>query len=511
MRKLTCVLMACTIMALQGCYKNDIKELRNDVDDLKQQLKNYETLMSAINNRVYVTGYTAQTGSYTINFSDGSSIKVRNTSAFITISEDGTWIIDGVDTGKPSVGHSPEVKVGFNGHWFIDGEDTGIPAEGQNGLDAPAIVSISLVDGIMTFTFSNGESISINAAAPAVSITVPAGGFNVSKWKWLRIQPQISYADEANIAWIIGNDTISRDKNLLHVFSAPGTYDVKLVAYNAVGSNAQTVSIQVADQSYTNGVFKVYEFLPGPGQQVNKLPLWTEGETAADMALKAENTLKANGMITLGAYGGYVVMGFDHVIMNNADKRDFLIKGNAGTNNAEPGIIMVSYDANGNGLPDDEWYEIAGSEYNNPATIHNYEITYHKPDPLNGDVRWTDNQGGEGFVLRNTFNTQASYYPLWHEANTLTFKGTLLPKTATNTATPPAQYWVLPAYGWGYADNHANTHADAKIDLNWAVDKNGNSVKLKGIDFIKVYTGLNQDAGWLGETSTEVTGVEIYN
>ncbi|MFV0220190.1 hypothetical protein OBK23_11010 [Empedobacter falsenii] len=31
-------------------------------------------------------------------------------------------------------------------------------------------------------------------------------------------------------------------------------------------------------------------------------------------------------------------------------------------------------------------------------------------------------------------------------------------------------------------------------------------VKLLGIDFIKVYTATNQEAGWLGEISTEVAG-----
>lgn len=34
----------------------------------------------------------------------------------------------------------------------------------------------------------------------------------------------------------------------------------------------------------------------------------------------------------------------------------------------------------------------------------------------------------------------------------------------------------------------------------------GQPAMLDGIDFIKVYTGLNQYCGWLGETSTGVTG-----
>ena len=40
---------------------------------------------------------------------------------------------------------------------------------------------------------------------------------------------------------------------------------------------------------------------------------------------------------------------------------------------SEPGIVLVSKDTNGNGLADDEWYELAGSEYNSPATTKNIQ------------------------------------------------------------------------------------------------------------------------------------------
>ena len=67
-------------------------------------------------------------------------------------------------------------------------------------------------------------------------------------------------------------------------------------------------------------------------------------------------------------------MGFDHTILNVPGKRDFRVLGNAFFGNAnkeayeggscEPGIIMVAYDANRNGRPDeDEWYEIEGSAH----------------------------------------------------------------------------------------------------------------------------------------------------
>jgi hypothetical protein len=62
------------------------------------------------------------------------------------------------------------------------------------------------------------------------------------------------------------------------------------------------------------------------------------------------------------------------------------------------------------------------------------------------------------------------------------------------------------SYDYGYADNAPNNDEASNIDMSWAVDKNGKYVKLPGIDFIKVYTGINQEAGWLGEVSTEVAG-----
>ncbi|UKJ08313.1 PKD domain-containing protein [Solitalea lacus] len=260
-------------------------------------------------------------------------------------------------------------------------------------------------------------------------------------------------------------------------------------------------------------ITQVFEYLPAPGQFINTLPAYASGDNAQTMAAKVATSLvgKTNGLVCLGGYGGYLIVGFDHTISNVANARDFKVYTNAFANNAEPGIVMVAYDANGNGLPDDTWYELAGSEYYKPGTIKNYQITYSKPNPLNGNVAWTDNQGGSGFIKRNSYHTQASYYPLW-AGSQLTFTGTKIPNNAYDSNPDPvAQSWVLPAYPWGYADNQINTHADATFDIAWAVDANGQPVNLSGINFIKIYTAVNQEAGWLGETSTEIAGIEDLN
>jgi hypothetical protein len=239
----------------------------------------------------------------------------------------------------------------------------------------------------------------------------------------------------------------------------------------------------------------------------------------------------ARGLVTLGAYGGYIVFGFDHLVENRHGKYDFTIWGNAYYTNpnppawgsCEPGIVMVSYDENGNGLPDDPWYELAGSEYYKPETIKNYEITYYKPDsdkiptpdpsfPFLSDtsyIKWTDNQGYVGYVIRNTAHLQP-YYPQWFGADSLVFEGNKLTNNGV-ALNDTSYYFIQYAYPWGYVDNHPNGNIRSFFDIGWAVDAQGNKVDLPGIHFVKVYTGVNQYCGLWGETSTEVMGAEDFH
>ncbi|MCL1941969.1 MAG: T9SS type A sorting domain-containing protein [Candidatus Azobacteroides sp.] len=291
-------------------------------------------------------------------------------------------------------------------------------------------------------------------------------------------------------------------------------------------------SIVKAQSPYIN---KVYEYRPAPGQFVNELPKYEAGNTREDMNRKAEESISGENkiLISLGAYGGYVVFGFDHPIVNVPGESDFKIWGNAffaasnpnsGTSrdggSCEPGIVMVSYDANGNGFPDDEWYELAGSEYDHSETIKNYRLTYYKPDenkvkvPMPGYpylndityIKWESNQGDEGYVYRNVYHRQP-YYPQWINDETLTFEGTKLADNYVDES-GTGSYYVQYAYPWGYADNYPNNDDRSNFNIDRAVDADGNPVHLPGIHFVKVYTAVNQYCGWLGETSTEIMGAE---
>ena len=262
----------------------------------------------------------------------------------------------------------------------------------------------------------------------------------------------------------------------------------------------------------------VFEYMPAPGQFVNKLPEYKEGDTFETMAKKAEEKIAGDrgGLISLGGFGGYVVVGFDHTIENVPGKADFAVLGNAYAGNSEPGIVMVSADINKNGKPDDPWYELAGSEHDNEKTIQNYEITYYRPDENKTPVphpslfyvtdaayiKWTANVNGEGYVYKTTFHQQ-SYYPQWIDSDKMQFIGTRLP----DNNTVDNDTYTLHSYDWGYADNMPNNSSGAQFDIDWAVDTNRKKVHLDGIDFVKIYTGVNQFNGRIGESSTEVSGV----
>lgn len=256
----------------------------------------------------------------------------------------------------------------------------------------------------------------------------------------------------------------------------------------------------------------VDEYRPAPGQFVNVLPELTAADNAETAAKKCSESIagRRNGYsVTLGAYGGYITFHFDHSVINVAGEPDLRIYGNAHPGSSEAGIVMVSKDENGNGKPDDIWYELSGSADVDSVgkVIYDYEITY-KPNPMN-DIPWTDNKGKTGTVERivlEEYPREQEYYPLWIKED-LTFKGTLLPK---NSYTNKDGWWLQNSFRYGYVDNVSNSDKP-DFDIDNAVDANRNAVKLDKIDFVRVYNGLNDKCprrNWVGELSTEVSGAE---
>ena len=309
---------------------------------------------------------------------------------------------------------------------------------------------------------------------------------------------RISYSYYSHV-WMIGEDTISTTDSFKHQFTKAGTYVVSYTGTNSAGTIKQNFTVNVEAIIRSGGaspfVTTMFEYMPAPGQFINKSP----GNMESANAILGNK----NSMVTLGAWGGYIVLGFDHTVLNKTGD-DIQVYGNAFTNWSEPGIVWVMQDENANGKPDDTWYELKGSAYGTGDYKTHYEVTYTRPDSPDKDVPWKDNAGNTGFVKKNQFHKQA-YYPEWITSNSYTLKGSWL-KSKVDRTNP--SYVISPAFGWGYADDIANASGGGKVDIANAVDDKGNTKTLKGIDFIKIQTAVLDDGGWLGEVSTEVTGVE---
>ena len=266
----------------------------------------------------------------------------------------------------------------------------------------------------------------------------------------------------------------------------------------------------------------VFEYTPAPGQFINEDKSGFKGvTTAAEAAAYALQRLNAEKYVSLGGFGGYIVVGFDHSI-DNYGGYDFAIKGNSFDGSSEPGIVWVMQDENGNSKPDDTWYELKGSETGKEETIQDYSVTYFRPTEANAAVKWEDNLGNEGEISRVPSHKQDNYYPDWIKEDSYTLSGTRL-KARNYDKSDNGSMWINPPYDWGYADNNSpidqltdeeNTEAKAipnHFRISDAIDNKGKKVELKHIDFIKVQTGVNAQSGWLGELSTEVFSIYDCN
>ncbi len=415
--------------------------------------------------------------------------------------------------------------------------------------------------------------------------------------------------------------TITTTRAAIFDFDNSGTQDAKY-GYGVVELYGDLTEITIKRSGYSGQCMinvptptaqragtGLVAFLPAAGQFVN------EGANSSGwggaFTKKNANTLKGivegyvSTGVSLGSFGGYVVMDFGAPakdangkvtggIFNDAANAygvDFTLYGNAMGTWAEPGCVQVSQDGS-------TWYTLAGSlHYQTPTytvaadetvtdedgnvlpgyktvtvsksgAIWNYSVTYENPVPdddslATGETGTTGknvvysytglSENGKGRVLFNNWHRH-NYFPLLNNyfvgVNGHTaldgIVNTISPLALGNYAsyTPKASSTVgakltmsgvrlMPAsnstapdtFLFGYADCHPNgTLSTVQVnpyttgrtgndnsngdpmDLSWAVDDNGNPVSLTSVRYVRVYTGVMQMNGIMGESSTEVLG-----
>ena len=320
-----------------------------------------------------------------------------------------------------------------------------------------------------------------------------------------------------------------------------------------------------------------YAFLPAPGQFTNEGMTtggWGTAYTSNDTLKGLKGTTVSTG-VSLGYFGGYVVFDFGYVTEGAETKGalqddpshpygiDFIVYGNAITNNSEPGCVQVSYDGQ-------VWYDLAGSMHYDPATQWNYKVTYVNPTPgdnpnsgtgTKANVNYSINSSTTlgGTVVTNPFHNHA-WFPLeanyfgdngidfargatrfpfaeylknqtitvmnvpYQNTDTLTLTGVLLDGVTSNTSA---------ATTFGYFDCHQNgnnigtatnpytgsssaTGGDG-MDLAWAVYSSGTNKGLpisstimeKGFRFVRCYNGVARNQNPFGEIGPEVCGIVV--
>ena len=417
--------------------------------------------------------------------------------------------------------------------------------------------------------------------------------------------------------------TITTTRAAIFDFDNSGTQDAKY-GYGVVELYGDLTEITIKRSGYSGQCIinvptptaqragtGLVAFLPAAGQFVN------EGANSSGwggaFTKKNANTLKGivegyvSTGVSLGSFGGYVVMDFGEPakdatgkvtggIFNDAANAygvDFTLYGNAMGTWAEPGCVQVSEDG-------ETWYTLAGSlHYQTPTytvatdetvtetdeegnalsdfktitvsksgAIWNYSVTYTNPVAENDTLATGESgttgknvvysytglsENGKGRVLFNNWHRH-NYFPLLNNyfvgvnghAALDGIVNTISPLVMSDYAsyTPKASSTVgakltmsgvrlMPAsnstapdtFLFGYVDCHPNgtlstvqvnpyttgrTSNDNSngdpMDLSWAVDENGTPVELDSVRYVRVYTGVMQMNGMMGESSTEVLG-----
>ena len=288
----------------------------------------------------------------------------------------------------------------------------------------------------------------------------------------------------ASYNWTVSGNvdyTTSRAGELLHITpKAAGTYtiSVSVSGRNYITGSAITKTAQAELVCYTNSLSAGTFTSPlknfGPGQMC-------EGGTGLGWSL--------------GSAGGYEVWTVTH-------QSSYRIEGNPFGNWLEAGVVWMQEDRNGNGLPDEMWYELRGSEDDNPSQrdkiTRRYAITYFKTDDhgskneygqLIREVHWADSRGRAGMIPGGFPNRWGV------TGDRVTYTCTLLRDTG-NIAT-------------GLYNEMANLsgYVDA-IGIDFPVSKamyaDGTPVTLSTVKFIKVQTALFHYGGIFGDVSTEI-------
>ncbi len=452
----------------------------------------------------------------------------------LNVDSEGITMLNGSEyTFRPIYNNDGE-DVEFSVVWRLNGNEVSRSRNYTFSADALGDYAIEVeatnIDGVTIRTIN----VTVVDQLPESLSFIPTGTRYTFASRSIYLRPMSKNIEVgATYEWSVnGKKTDSNEQIFRFCPESAGTYEieckcgmatamVEVVCVDAT-EDSRYRATSASSQAWSN---KVYEWLPAPGQFIgdnSSVGGMSEPIVTMEQACQwAQQRMSAQKFVSLGAWGGYISVGFDHSIKSGNGEYDIAIKSNALDHSNEPGIVWVMQDVNGNGIPDDEWYELKGSDYASPSTIAHYAATYYRPGGNGMPVQWTDNHGASGIIdYLAGMHGQPSYYPQWVTAECYTLYGPRL--QSRNEQNPVTGLWRNLPFDWGYVDNLGADLIPGGDTMSgagqWVGFKIANAVNLDGspanldyIDFVKVQTGAMASSGALGELSTEVFGVADYS
>nr|WP_319999809.1 PKD-like domain-containing protein [uncultured Draconibacterium sp.] len=424
----------------------------------------------------------------------GQNLEIAPTS--VLYSDDATyvWKLDGKVI---SADNSCVINKNAVGNYTLT-----LKVTNEDGVDYVSVTVYILPKQTPGIFFDNGSYRSEGNLAEIRRFSVPLG-------RSLVMAPVISNMGEnLTFTWELdGAVQSSTSEYFTFTPTEKGTYTVSVSANDGTTNASTSATVECVDEEGTYYrpaseasvalMNHIYEFVPAPGQFID----YQAGTTIQGVL----DELNANNAVAMiGAYGGYYIVGFDHSV-ENSEGPDLFIEGNAFEGWSEPGIVWVMQDENGDGLPNDTWYELAGSEANSSDTKKRYAITYYRPGGPEENVLWSDNIGNINSVDYNGYHGQDYYYPMFM-GDSYTLVGTLLGSTMDI-----GELETSGGYDWGYVDNYGTTGENDAFEIDNAIQADGTSVSLNYIDFVKVHTAMIGKGASVGEISTEAGSPYDYH
>jgi hypothetical protein len=327
--------------------------------------------------------------------------------------------------------------------------------------------------------------------------------------------------------YLIGynDDHTPRTDTAYHWTVTGGTYDTtqahdgEFFVFTPGDAGTYTVRVRVEGRSYIDGAriartaeTEAVSFAPGTAGEKKA---WGKGSNIKTLRNFAPGqfTESGNGYgWSLGAIGGYFVQS-----LTDKEAASGVVDGggNAFGTWFEPGVGWLQEDNNGNGVPDEMWYEVKGAsdmdEVSRSLITRRYAITWAFMEMDAGPVVneygqtiypvcWVDCKGRSGRM-------GAGWPKDWGvEGDWVTYTCTIIGDDgdiANGHYSGKALHQRMvfdqaAGHYWGYADTHYTYfHVDT------AMDAAGNPVTLNNVRFLKVQTAEFRYGGVFGELSTE--------